>query len=179
MFRLIWRLASIAFVFGVGYLFGVLGVRFYRIGSDSMEPTLVRDDCAIAVKPGKLCRGDIVALKDPKGSREILVKRVIGLPGDRIKMARGVLCVNGKRIAEPYIREPAAYDIEWEIPEDKCVLLGDNRNESEDSSIWGPVSLSLVSGRVVLRYWPWRRFTVFFRGRSLLSLPERIENPEQ
>jgi len=161
MFGLIKNIIFAALLFGVGYLFGIQEVRFYKIISTSMEPTLEVNDRIIAVKPGTLTRGDIVVLRDPAGGRDRLTKRVIGVPGDRVTVVEGEVRVNGERIQEPYLKEKPSYEMRVYVPEGAYLVLGDNRNESEDSSTWGPVPRTMITGKVVCRYWPWERFRVF------------------
>lgn len=147
----------------IGYYLGLREVRFYRVTSASMEPTLRADDRLITVRADRLRRGDIVMLRDPRGGRDILGKRVVGLPGDRIVMTEGELRVNGEPAREPYLAERASYSLEAEVPPGECFVLGDNRNASEDSSSWGPVPVENITGRVVCRYWPRDRFALFAR----------------
>lgn len=168
---MIRNLVYIGFVFLVGYLFGVKEVRFVKIISASMEPTLMIGDRVVTVKKERPKREEIVLIKDPVGNTEKLVKRVIGLPLETLKIESGELSVNGKRLKEPYIYEPSNYDIEIKLHENEYFLLGDNRNKSEDSSVWGPVDEDFIIGRVICRYWPYKDFKVFTRFK--LSVVER------
>jgi len=151
----------------VGYIFGIKEVRFVEIISSSMEPTLKPGDRVVVVKKDILRRYDIVIIDAPKGKKEILTKRIIGLPSETIEVKDGDVFINGKKINEPYIKERPVYSIKVEIPENSYFLLGDNRNKSEDSSVWGPVDISFIRGRVVCRYWPLKEFS--FLKKSFLS----------
>lgn len=161
MFGLVKNLIFTAFIFGLGYLFGIREVRFYRISSSSMEPSLLVEDRIVAMKPESLGRGDIVVLRDPEGGRDRLTKRIVGMPGERVETKNRTVRINGENIEEPYVKEGPLYRMKVEVPEGEYLVLGDNRNESEDGSTWGPVPRAMITGRVFCRYWPWQRFRLF------------------
>lgn len=162
MFKIIKNLILLGIVFLIGYIFGVKQVKFLEVISSSMEPTLSIGDRIISIKVEDIKRKDIVILYPPKGKKEILTKRVIGLPGENLKIKDGFVYINGEKIEEPYIKEKPNYEIEEiKIPTGKYFLLGDNRNESEDSSIWGPVEKENIIGKIICRYYPFKRFKIF------------------
>ncbi|MCX8083003.1 MAG: signal peptidase I [bacterium] len=168
MIRLIKNIVFLCFIFFVGYIFGIKEVRFVEIISSSMEPTLHPGDRVIVVKKDVLRRYDIVIIEAPKGEQEILTKRIVGLPSETIEVKEGYVYINGKKLKEPYIKEKPEYELLKEkIPEDKYFLLGDNRNESEDSSVWGPVDSTFIKGRVVCKYWPLKEITLLIKPFSL------------
>lgn len=154
------------------YFFAYRNVRFFIVPSASMEPTLLPDDMILTLKEPRYERGDIVVVYD---EGEYLVKRIIGLPGDNISVVDGALFINGKYASEPYMREPMNYYIEHpvKIPEERFFFMGDNRNESEDSSVGfsnapdapsrsDPFDhlgyLQSIVGKVQLIYYPYDRF---------------------
>lgn len=161
--KLIRTLIIVGFAFLIGYLFGIKEVRFFEIISSSMEPTLSVGDRIVAIKPSNVQRKDIVVIKDPEEGKDILTKRVIGLPGETIEIRNGYVYINGKRIDEPYIKEKPVYNLKKKIPGNSYFLLGDNRNESEDSSVWGPVKKKLIIGKVLLRYYPFKKISLFLK----------------
>lgn len=132
------------------------------IPSESMKPTINAHDVLIidkTVSPDKLERGNIVVFRSPSGSRmhRILIKRLIGLPGDRIEIRWGALYRNGKKVEETYIKEPMTYRMqEIVVPKGKYFFLGDNRNVSNDSHVWpNPfVDRDDIIGRAVFRIFP-------------------------
>ncbi len=132
-----------------------------RVESISMEPTLFRGDFILVEKISHRLRnpnrGDIVVFKYPSDPTQNYIKRVIGLPGDRIFITNGKLTINGDVVDEPYIKAMPAYTGNWEVPEDSIFVLGDNRNRSNDSHIWGMVPYENILGRALLIYWPLSR----------------------
>ena len=90
----------------------------------------------------------------PDPDREPYIKRVIGLPGDHVRVQDGMVHINGSPIQEPYISAPPAYSGEWIIDENMVFVLGDNRNHSSDSHNWGTVPLENVIGKALVVYLP-------------------------
>lgn len=185
-------------------------IRTFYIPSDSMQPTLQVHDVLLvnefAYRFTPPHRGDIVVFTPPIPSSSSFIKRVIGVPGDRLRVSGGAVYVNGKRLKEPYIEQPAQYALviknygiyvdsgdgyeqlwpdEANIPPRKMwkapdrippgcyFVMGDNRNDSEDSHVWGfaqlhgrffsgPLAKSKVAaaftGRAFLLLWPFGRF---------------------
>lgn len=147
---------------------------FYVKGA-SMEPNfydheyLIIDEISYRFNEPK--RGDIAVFKYPKDPKQYFIKRVIGLPGEHIKIENGrvFLVIDGsyKLIEESYL--PA--DIQTNLPlrgygdvtlgADEYFLLGDNRGESLDSRIFGPVKKDFIIGRTWIRGWPLNRITIF------------------
>lgn len=140
------------------------------IPSRSMEPTLKIDDRLLVEKVsrhlGPPRRGDIIVFNPPKSASDIknaLIKRVIGLPGEKLAIRDGKVFINGHALREPYLREPPRYpEPDWDrlgmpdgkVPYRMLFMMGDNRNNSQDSHIFGPVPLDNVVGHPFLRFWP-------------------------
>ena len=100
-------------------------------------------------------RGDIIVFKFPQDTTRDFVKRVIGLPGETVSIANGYVYVNGKPLSENYIEAPPQYNLAAErVPPDNYFVLGDNRNNSSDSHVWGMVPFDDVIGQAWLSYWP-------------------------
>lgn len=109
-------------------------------------------------------RGDIIILHPPVAPQEDYVKRVIGLPGDRVEVRSGTVYINGKALNESYIRMPHTYS--WgpgRVPRGDLFVLGDNRDASYDSHMWPTTYLSEkeVIGRAMLAYWPFSDLHIF------------------
>jgi len=161
--KIIKSIVIFLIIFGTGYLFGLKGVKFYEVNFHSMEPTLTVGDRVIAIKPEKLKRKDVVVIKDPEGKKNVLIKRIIGLPGEKIMIKKGNVYINNVKISEPYIKEKPRYVLMKKVPENHYFLLGDNRNDYEDSSVGGPIPKELIIGKVVCIYWPFKRFKLFLK----------------
>lgn len=129
-----------------------------RVDGYSMEPTLHTGEFVIvnriAYVIGDVERGDIIVFHYPRNPEQEYIKRVIGLPGDEIKVQNGTVYVNGEALAEPYIKAPPAYQGSWTVAADSLFVLGDNRNNSSDSHNWGEVPMELIIGEAVFVYWP-------------------------
>ena len=98
----------------------------------------------------------IAAGYDPKAA---LIKRVVGQAGDEVEVRDGVLWRNGSKAAIDWSAEPMDYQLEpLTVPPDHLLVLGDNRNASLDSHLWGPLPQESLIGTAVLRYWPLNRF---------------------
>ena len=104
-------------------------------------------------------RGDIVVFHYPLDPSKSYIKRVIGLPGDRVKIIDGHVWLNGKALREPYV--PVKYRDDdsmarMKVPPDCYFVMGDHRSISSDSRAFGPVERSLIYGKAVFIYWPAR-----------------------
>jgi len=135
-------------------------VRTFQIPSESMVPTLQIGDRLWAKKLADYRRGDIVVFKPPDAPEQDYIKRVVGLPGERILVRGTAVSINGKKLKEPWAvwKYRGARDFgPFRIPEGKLFLMGDNRDNSRDSRYFGPVPLSSVFGRAYKLYWPFRR----------------------
>ena len=129
-----------------------------RVDGSSMVPTLHSGESMIvnklAYKLGSPQFGDVVVFHFPGNPEQEYIKRIIGLPGDRVDIREGMVSVNGQALNEPYIAAPPQYTGEWVVPDDQVFVLGDNRNQSSDSHSWGFVPHDLVVGRALVIYWP-------------------------
>jgi len=103
--------------------------------------------------------GDVVVFHYPRDPEKSYIKRVIALPGDRVRIEHGVVWLNGKRLVENYVpdefRDSRSY-AEMVVPEDAYFMMGDHRSISSDSREFGPVERSLIYGKAVFVYWPTR-----------------------
>jgi signal peptidase I len=184
-----WRIAIDWVITIVGAVAIVLAIKQwvvnpYRIPSSSMEPTL---HCAGAglgctarfsdrvlanrfiyhlVDPD---RGDIVVFETPAGARRncpaggTFVKRIVGLPGEVLEVRNGFVFVDGVRLRERYVqkdRRKAETNAPYRIPEDHYFVMGDNRSQSCDSTVWGALPRANLIGKVFAVYWPPRRISL-------------------
>lgn len=158
LLRFVWDVVE-TIVLALLLLWGINTVSArVRVDGYSMEPTLQNGEFLIvnrlAYKLGDPERGDVIVFRFPRNPDEEYIKRIIGLPGDHIKIAGGKVEINGKIIDEPYIAAAPNYQSDWTVPDDTLYVLGDNRNNSQDSHSWGPVHMSYVVGKALVIYWP-------------------------
>jgi len=154
----------------------------FKIPSGSMEPNLLVGDHLIvnkmefapavngfehALLPGrKVHRGDIIVFKSPEEPDRDLIKRVIGLPGERLEMHRKKISINGVALDEPYVHfmvppstdgPPHTDDLREEygpvtVPQGQYFMMGDNRDDSQDSRYWGFMPAAYIKGRALFIY---------------------------
>jgi signal peptidase I len=136
----------------------------YYVEGRSMEPNFHERDMlltsAFDVMTDSLERGAVVVLSSPVDGTMVL-KRVIGMPGETIVIRDGTVYVNGVTLDEPYINERPNYEGEWTLGADEYFVLGDNRNHSYDSADYGPVTRDLIRGAVRLRYFPFTQMEFY------------------
>jgi len=129
-----------------------------RVDGFSMRPTLDDGEFLLvnklSYKWNDFSRGDIVVFHFPLNPEEELIKRVIGLPGDHVVVRNSRVYVNDELVQEGYIEQAPLYTGEWFVTQDHLFVLGDNRNNSNDSKDWGMLPMENVVGRAVLIYWP-------------------------
>jgi len=131
----------------------------YRVVGHSMDPTLEDNQYLMVSKLDYRLhepqRGDIIVFYDPHDRERKLIKRIVGLPGEILEIRNGQVFVNKRRLEEAYIVNPGHYSQPpIPIPEDSYYVLGDNRNNSNDSHNWGPLSGQEIVGKAWLTYWP-------------------------
>jgi signal peptidase I len=131
---------------------------FVVIGS-SMQPSFHEGERVVASKLSyKLHepeRGDVIVFRPPDGGEEDYIKRIIGLPGEIVEVKDGVVYVDNQSLDEPYIKGPPSYSYSTEIvPENEYWVLGDNRNNSNDSHTGWTVPRENIIGKAWLVIWP-------------------------
>ncbi|WP_414566007.1 MULTISPECIES: signal peptidase I [unclassified Anabaena] len=136
------------------------------IPSDSMLPTLHTGDRLVVEKVSYRFHpptsGDIIVFQPPEElqkrgypSDQAFIKRVIGVPGKILKVTNGKVYLDGEPLAEDYIAEPPNQPFPpVQVPEDKFFVMGDNRNDSNDSRYWGFLPRQNIIGRATFRFWP-------------------------
>jgi signal peptidase I len=132
-----------------------------RVEGTSMQPRLHDQDRLFINKFAyhfeHISRGDVVVFHYPRDPQKSYIKRVIALPGDTLRIAKGIVYVNGKRVAENYVA-PRYFDDrsvdEQIIPVNDYWVMGDHRNISSDSRDFGAVPRDLIYGKAAFIYWP-------------------------
>ncbi len=106
-------------------------------------------------------RGDVIVFEYPRDPSRDFIKRVIGLPGERVEIRQGTVYVNGAAMPEPFGPNPGSYTAaEITVGPDEVYVMGDNRNNSSDSHSWGPLPQSYIIGKAWVSYWPARYWSV-------------------
>lgn len=142
-------------------------VQAFQIPSPSMEDTLTAGDRVLVNKMGydadKVSRGDVLVFSRPPSlvagpdDPKDLIKRVIGLPGDELQTKDGSVYVNGRKLEEPYVASGAisnGLENPIVVPEGQFFMMGDNRQDSADSRVFGPIDAETVTGRAFMVMWP-------------------------
>jgi signal peptidase I len=141
-------------------------VEAFLVPTGSMRPTILEGDRLLGSKFHywfwQPHRGDVVVFKPPEEAQRLshqraprYVKRVIAVEGDVVEIGRGVVKVNGQVVEEPYVAAAPDYRMPaTKVPEGQLFVLGDNRNESLDSHIWGFLEKNALIAHVFVRYWP-------------------------
>ena len=134
-------------------------MKIYRVKNRSMEPYLHNDDLILAKRWNCPKRGHILLINPQIDSQRLNIKRLIGLPGDRITIKEGSLWLNGRYLAEPYLKgnpaSPLKMHREWVVPEETFFVLSDNRIlGTEDSRYYGPIPIRYIKYHMTMRIWP-------------------------
>jgi signal peptidase I len=130
-----------------------------RVYGSSMEPNLHTDQRLVVEKVTYRLhgprRGDVVVLRMPERGPELLIKRIIALPGETLEIRDGTVYIDHQPLDEPYLvrRSGSTYGPTI-VPEGQIFVMGDNRGASNDSRVFGPVSLDRIVGRAWISYWP-------------------------
>jgi len=112
----------------------------------------------LAYKLGPIRRGDVIAFRHDAPTTETYIKRVVGLPGERVEVRDGVVTIDGRALSEPYVRFPDKRSApSVVVPPHASYVLGDNRADSDDSRNWGTVRDADVVGKAIVGIWPPRR----------------------
>jgi signal peptidase I len=130
-----------------------------------MEPTLLPHDRVLVDKIlyrlRQPHRGDVIVLKYPLNPQRNYIKRIVALPGDALEVRNGKLFVNSKRVIELYVNGEAQGNYgPLTVPKDSVFVMGDNRNNSEDSRAFGALKKTLIVGQALLIYWPPQRLKI-------------------
>ncbi len=158
-----WRrwLSEAVISLGVSIFIIVFLYQPVKVEGTSMMPGLADQERIFinkyAYRLGPIERGDVVVFRYPGDGSKNYIKRIVGVPGDRIEIMRGAVMVNGKQLAEPYVppefRDQRSMS-EITVPDNSYFVLGDHRNLSSDSRDFGMVEQEAIFGKAVFVYWP-------------------------
>ncbi len=176
------ELLNLALFFVASYVLLEMTIPRSVVQSVSMQPTLVEDQRLVVSRLhylfGNPQRGDIVVFQPPDTEPDAapLIKRLIGLPGETISLRGGKVWIGNLRLVEPYVSEPcmpeACPEKTWKLGADEYFFMGDNRNHSRDSRVFGPVQHSRLIGQAIIRWWPpalWSNLT--YNRTTLTDVP--------
>lgn len=161
-------LKTLIIAFVLAQLIMVSVAQAFQVEQYSMEPTLLPRDRVLVDKLTyrfrEPHRGDIVVLKYPLNHQRNYIKRVVALPGDRLQVKDGKLYINGTRTQEPYLNgTPQGNYGPARVPTNSVFVMGDNRNNSEDSRAFGSLLKELIVGQALLVYWPPNRVRLLLK----------------
>lgn len=163
-----------------------------RVEGYSMRPTFDNGEYVLINRlsyiMGNYQRGDIIVFRPPmypeatfwqrifglpnlNNQYEDYIKRIIGLPGENVRIANGTVFINNVPLVEPYTAAPPDYIGEWTVPPGQLFVLGDNRNNSADSHAWGFLPVQNILGKALVVYWPFDKFMVIPSHQPTLGTP--------
>ena len=159
-------LEVVVFAIGIFFFVYLLIMRPHKIKGSSMSPNYPDGEYLLTEKVTYYLRnperGDIVVFTPPISTTDEFIKRVIGLPGEKVMLKNGHVYINDKLLDESYIASDMPTiggtflpdNEDYTIPQGKYMVFGDNRPNSSDSRYWGPITKSEISGRAWIIYWP-------------------------
>src|SRR5947209_10596680 len=164
LLREVAEVLVLAVILYIGISFAVQAVHVEGL---SMFATLDDNDYLIANKIDYRLhapqRGDIIILRPPTSNSTDFIKRIIALPGEKLLIRDSIVYINGHRLVEPYLPEAWTANTSWDqcgnldgciMAQDQYFVMGDNRNRSQDSRIFGPIGRDRIDGRAWFRIWP-------------------------
>lgn len=145
----------------------------FVVDGPSMQPNFHTGQFIIVSRVNYLLgnphRGEVVVFHYPNNPTQDYIKRVVGLPGDTVEIRDTLVYVNGDLLNEPYINEPcqpsSCRNNSWTLGEDEYFMMGDNRNNSRDSRVFGPITKNRIIGEAIIRYWPPQDWGIVTRYR--------------
>jgi signal peptidase I len=161
-FRLLLEVLETAVLTLLLFMVVRLAVQNFQVQGPSMMPTLQNSEYILVDKAVYYLhapqRGDIIVFVAPPDPSTDYVKRVIGVPGDTVRVApNGVVSVDGVALNEPYVADldnPYPPNT-WKLSANQYFVMGDNRGDSSDSRAWGPVPRQNIIGKASMVYWPY------------------------
>ncbi len=159
-------LEVVVFAVGIFFFIYLLVMRPHKISGQSMMPNFQDGEFLLTEKVTYYTRnperGDVVVFMPPVSDTDEFIKRVIGLPGERVLIKDGHVYINDKLLQESYINDGVitsggpflGEDTEYAVPPGQYFVMGDNRQNSSDSRYWGTITKKVITGRAWISYWP-------------------------
>ena len=167
----VWEVAEVLIVASASIfiIYGFIAQPFLVQGA-SMEPNfydgnyLIVDEITYRFRDP--VRGEVVVFTNPNNESEFYIKRVIGLPGERVEIDGEVVYIDGEQFKEDYLPKDIEFDshVSFDLKEGEYFVMGDNRSHSYDSRSWGPLDKEKIVGAVRLRFWPPTELKFFFES---------------
>ncbi len=169
--EMIWETVRYAFVAAIIIIpLRTFVAQPFVVSGNSMFPTFHNNEYLIVNEMAKYTnsyqRGDVVVFKYPNDPSKYFIKRIIGLPGDTVTITNGVVSITNKTqttplvLTEPYVKERKLENSVHTLSQDEFFAMGDNRAQSSDSRVWGPVPRKDMDGKVLLRLFPPTKFAL-------------------
>lgn len=149
------------------FLIRTLVVQPFVVNGPSMEPTFYSDQYVLVdeltYRLREPQRGEIIVFRNPRNEEEFYIKRIIGLPGEKVTVTNNEVDINGKKINESYInvKNGVTGQKDFTLKSDEYFVMGDNRPQSFDSRSWGPLEKNEIIGMVRLRFLPFKTLKLF------------------
>lgn len=158
-------LEVVVFAIGIFFFVYLLIMRPHKIKGQSMHPNFPDSEYLLTQKvsyyTGSPQRGDVIVFQPPISDEDEFIKRIIGLPGEKVSVKGGKVYINGILLKESYLTDVYTADgnflsegEEFTVPDGQYFVMGDNRPHSSDSRSWGPITKKEISGKAWLIYWP-------------------------
>lgn len=155
--KIIWELIPYVLIVIMIIIIRIYIITPVRVDGASMNKTLEDGDILLLYKMAQIDRYDIVVL-DEEYDDEIIIKRIIGLPGETVEIKNGKIYINDEEIEDEYAYGDTSDYEKITLADDEYFILGDNRLISKDSRYFGPIKKSDLMGEVVFRIWPFSGF---------------------
>ena len=167
--KLVFELKSwfrdILFALAIAIFIVIFVIQPVKVEGTSMQPQLVDQERIFVnrfiYRFQSIHRGDVVVFWFPRDRSKSFIKRIMGIPGDKVEIRQGTVYVNSVKVKEPYLN-PAFKGYKSFapviVPPGQYFVLGDHRNSSNDSRTWGFVARDLIYGKAIFSYWPFSRF---------------------
>ncbi|MBI3341882.1 signal peptidase I [Candidatus Curtissbacteria bacterium] len=170
---------------GIFFFVYVFLVQPHRVKGESMTPNFKDGELLLVEKVSyriyKPSRGDVIVFKAPGSANVDFIKRVIGVPGENVKVENGTVYINDKKLNEPYEKQETRGDININLGNNQYFVLGDNRGGSSDSRVFGPIDRNTIEGKAWFVYWPLIKNNQSEGARILLrvdyGVPDSFYNP--
>jgi signal peptidase I len=171
-------LEVIVFAVGIFFFIYLLVMRPHKISGQSMMPNFQDGEFLLTEKVTYYTRspdrGDVVVFMPPISTTDEFIKRVIGLPGEKVMVKNGHVYINDKQLPESYIKDGVATSggpflsdgVDYTVPAGEYFVMGDNRPNSSDSRYWGPITKKVMTGRAWVSYWQGLHF-----GKGIVQKP--------